>query len=328
MAESPTRTLVCSVLFLDIAGYTKRAVSEQQQMKEELNRLLASALEEVVTRERVILDTGDGAAVTFMGDPEDALFAAIAIRDGAGTLPVRMGINLGPVRLVKDLNGQLNIIGDGINAAQRVMSFAEPGQMLVSRSYYEVVSCLADDYVKMFHKEGARTDKHDRGHEVYSVVESASIPRRPKGAWSPPSRGGGAGMDAFDLSPPEVRTSVGASRQPAQVYDAGGNIVVSGPTRSSVEDELKKLVERGYRALSPAAQMGTRWVASCEHPSVSSSVCKVEELGYTRIVTGPTREAVAAKVEEMVAFGAISVGGVECLNGTWTAVCEAGAGER
>ena len=28
-------------------------------------------------RDRIILDTGDGAAVTFMGDPEDALFAAM-----------------------------------------------------------------------------------------------------------------------------------------------------------------------------------------------------------------------------------------------------------
>ena len=44
-----------------------------------------------------------------------------------GTVPVRLGVNLGPVRLVKDLNGQMNIIGDGINVAQRVMSFSRPG---------------------------------------------------------------------------------------------------------------------------------------------------------------------------------------------------------
>jgi len=43
-------------------------------------------------------------------------------------LQIRVGVNLGPVRLVKDINGQPNIIGDGINVAQRVMSFAEPGR--------------------------------------------------------------------------------------------------------------------------------------------------------------------------------------------------------
>src|SRR3982750_3430900 len=172
--ESSGRTLVCSVLFLDIVEYSKKPVSEQLALKQEFNRLLSKALEQVPQRDRIILDTGDGAAVTFMGDPEDALFAAMAVRDGAGALPVRLGVNLGPVRLVKDLNGQMNIIGDGINVAQRVMSFAAPGQLLVSRSFYEVVSCLSRDYAQLFHHEGARTDKHVREHDVYSVVGTPS----------------------------------------------------------------------------------------------------------------------------------------------------------
>jgi class 3 adenylate cyclase len=176
--ESSGRTLVCSVLFLDIVEYSKKPVSEQLQLKQEFNRALTKSLEQVPPRDRIILDTGDGAAVTFMGDPEDALFAAMAMRDGAGALAVRLGVNLGPVRLVKDLNGQLNIIGDGINVAQRVMSFARPGQLLVSRSFYEVVSCLSRDYANLFHHEGARTDKHVREHDVYSVVGGTPTSRR------------------------------------------------------------------------------------------------------------------------------------------------------
>jgi hypothetical protein len=113
-----------------------------------------------------------------MGDPEDALFASMAMRDLAATAPVRLGVNLGPVRLVKDLNGQMNIIGDGINVAQRVMSFARPGQLLVSRSFYEVVSCLSRDYASLFRHEGSRTDKHVRAHEVYAVVGATPQPRR------------------------------------------------------------------------------------------------------------------------------------------------------
>ena len=91
---------------------------------------------------------------------------------------MRSGVNLGPVRLVKDLNGQMNIIGDGINVAQRVMSFSRPGQLLVSRSFYEVVSCLSRDYANLFHHEGSRTDKHVREHEVYSVVGGTPTARR------------------------------------------------------------------------------------------------------------------------------------------------------
>jgi class 3 adenylate cyclase len=177
--ENSGRTLVCSVLFLDIVEYTKKPVAEQMQLKQAFNKTLAAALEQVAVRDRIILDTGDGAAVTFMGDPEDALFAAMTVRDGAGGVPVRLGVNLGPVRLVKDLNGQMNIIGDGINVAQRVMSFSTPGQLMVSRSFYEVVSCLSRDYANLFRHEGARTDKHVREHDVYSVVGGAPAPRHP-----------------------------------------------------------------------------------------------------------------------------------------------------
>src|SRR5437868_3440376 len=193
--ESSGRTLVCSVLFLDIVEYSKKPVSDQLQLKQEFNRLLSKALEQVPQRDRIILDTGDGAAVTFMGDPEDALFASMAVRDTAGALTVRLGVNLGPVRLVKDLNGQMNIIGDGINVAQRVMSFARPGQLLVSRSFYEVVSCLSRDYLNLFRHEGSRTDKHVREHEVYSVG-GAPAGRRTAQTASEAANGGGGWLDA------------------------------------------------------------------------------------------------------------------------------------
>jgi class 3 adenylate cyclase len=188
--ESSGRTLVCSVLFLDIVEYTKKPVAEQLHLKQAFNRTLAAALDQVAVRDRIILDTGDGAAVTFMGDPEDALFAAMTVRDAAAVVPLRLGINLGPVRLVKDLNGQMNIIGDGINVAQRVMSFATPGQLMVSRSFYEVVSCLSRDYANLFRHEGARTDKHVREHDVYSVV-GAPAPRSPAQRTLPGGAGGG-----------------------------------------------------------------------------------------------------------------------------------------
>jgi class 3 adenylate cyclase len=191
--ESSGRTLVCSVLFLDIVEYSKKPVAEQLHLKQAFNKTLAAALEQVAVRDRIILDTGDGAAVTFMGDPEDALFAAMTVRDGLGTVPVRLGINLGPVRLVKDLNGQMNIIGDGINVAQRVMSFAAPGQLLVSRSFYEVVSCLSRDYANMFRHEGARTDKHVREHEVYAVVDGAPASRSSSAYARSQEAGGAAG---------------------------------------------------------------------------------------------------------------------------------------
>jgi class 3 adenylate cyclase len=190
MTELQNRTLICSVLFIDIVEYSRKAVAEQIALKDRLNTLLSEALRGVALNDRIILDTGDGAAISFIGDPEDALFVATALRDAIQAQPnsplaTRMGINLGPVRLVKDINGRPNVIGDGINVAQRVMTFADPGQVLVSRSYYEVVSRLSEETSKLFSYEGARTDKHIREHEVYAVG-AVQPPRRrtePEADW-------------------------------------------------------------------------------------------------------------------------------------------------
>ena len=186
MAESHNRTLICSVLFIDIVEYSRKPVVEQIALKDRFNELLSSALRDVAVNDRIILDTGDGAAISFIGDPEDALFVAADLRDVIAKeseaidleLGTRMGVNLGPVRLVRDINGQPNIIGDGINVAQRVMSFAKPGQILVSRSYYEVVSRLSEESSKIFIYEGSRTDKHIREHEVYGVGDVSALRKR------------------------------------------------------------------------------------------------------------------------------------------------------
>ena len=90
---------------------------------------------------------------------------------------LRIGINLGPVKLVNDVNGHPSMIGDGINAAQRIMGFAEPGQIVVSRSYHDVVSRLSENYATLFSHGGARTDKHLREHDIYLVGESGDAYR-------------------------------------------------------------------------------------------------------------------------------------------------------
>src|SRR5205807_920044 len=150
--------------------------------KERFNKYLAEAIRDVPEIGRVILDTGDGAALCFLGDPEAAMFSALKLRtaflhdviEQQPGLLVRIGINLGPVKLVRDINGNLNAIGDGINVAQRVMNFASENQVLVSRSYYEVVSCLSDSYNALFRYEGVRSDKHVREHSVYELIAPGS----------------------------------------------------------------------------------------------------------------------------------------------------------
>jgi len=168
---------MCTVLFLDIVEYSKKGVSEQLTIRGQFNTRIAAAIQDVAVNDRIILDTGDGVAINFLGDPEDALFVGMNLSQAFASadeprVDVRIGINLGPVRLVRDVNGQPNIIGDGINVAERVMSFARPGQVLVSRTYYDVVTRISDDYAQLFAYQGSRTDKHVREHEIYEVATS------------------------------------------------------------------------------------------------------------------------------------------------------------
>jgi class 3 adenylate cyclase len=179
--DRTSRTFVCAVLFLDIVEYSKKPVSEQLKIKEKLTARISQAIRDIPVDNRIILDTGEGVAVNFLDDPEEALFVALELSQGVDSAPhseprveLRIGVNFGPVRLVQDGNGQPNIIGDGISVAERVMSFARSGQVLVSRSYYEVITGRCEDYARLFAYQGSRTDKHVREHEIYEVAGSGS----------------------------------------------------------------------------------------------------------------------------------------------------------
>jgi len=193
MSERLNKTSICSVVFLDIVNQSKKPVAEQIRDKDLFNSFINEAIKDVAQNDRILLDTGDGAAIALLGAPEEALFVAMTIRDSIMTfnkesehkLFVRTGINLGPVRVVSDINGRPNILGDGINVAERVMSFAESNQILVSRSYYEITSRLTEEITGMFSYFGIRQDKHVREHEVYSIRSSEEEPFAPESQAAP-----------------------------------------------------------------------------------------------------------------------------------------------
>jgi hypothetical protein len=224
-------------------------------------------------------------------------------------MPVRMGINLGPVSLMRDINGSDNVIGDGINVAQRIMSFAPRGELLVSRSFYEVVSLLSGDYAAMFKGEGTRLDKHRRSHDVYSIGQSVRVARRVAEAQS---------RAKTQQRHQSAYTVIG--RTPAQVFDAGTHYMVSGYNEASVREAVQKLAVRGGKLISEVSKVGAKWLASVENPRAAGA--KVEEFGFKRVVSAPTRDAVDAKLRELLEMGATLVQQAELADGVWTAVCE------
>jgi class 3 adenylate cyclase len=205
------RTFICSVVFVDIVEYSKKTVAKQVAQRGWFNGMLAEALQGISQEDRIVIDAGDGAAICLLGDPEEAVFITNALRVAIAEhaypeFALRMGINLGPVKMAKDIHGQPNIIGDGINVAQRVMSFAQPNQILVSRSYYDIVSRISDEYERLFRYQGEHKDKHVRSHQVYEVMvrgpgEASSAPPTVELAPAPRPADGldGALVDALGI---------------------------------------------------------------------------------------------------------------------------------
>src|SRR4030095_10389136 len=85
----------------------------------------------------ICLPTGDGMALAFFTTPDAPLRCAIEISrilQSLANLPVRMGINSGPVDEIMDVNERSNLAGRRITMAQRVMDCGDAGHILLSKS--------------------------------------------------------------------------------------------------------------------------------------------------------------------------------------------------
>ncbi|MFN4361679.1 MAG: protein kinase domain-containing protein [Hylemonella sp.] len=174
--DTTRKNVLGTIMFLDLVGYSKRSVDQQVAIKTQFNELVSRAIDGVDASSRIMLDTGDGAAICFLGDPEEALVSARLLRDLLRQkyhqkLSLRVGLHLGPVRMLRDLNDRVNVVGDGINVAQRIMDFSTANQIMVSRAYFDVISRISDGADSLFEFLGERYDKHQRAHEIYQLLD-------------------------------------------------------------------------------------------------------------------------------------------------------------
>ena len=67
MNDRAVRTTLCSVVFADLVGYSMRSAAEQIAAKNRFNTCLAESLTDIAVKDRIVLDTGDGAALGLLG---------------------------------------------------------------------------------------------------------------------------------------------------------------------------------------------------------------------------------------------------------------------
>jgi hypothetical protein len=112
-----------------------------------------------------------------------------------------------------------------------------------------------------------------------------------------------------------------SSKKQAQIFDAGTHYIVSGHSESRVQEAVHALALQGCRLISPMTQVGSKWIASVDNPKLAVPAT-VQELGYKCFVSGPTRESVMVKVQDLLERGAVLIRDAELADGVWTAVCE------
>jgi hypothetical protein len=108
---------------------------------------------------------------------------------------------------------------------------------------------------------------------------------------------------------------------PPKVLDAGTHLVVSGFSEPAVRELLAQLEVKGHQRLSAVVQVGNKWIVSVSNPQLDIEA-RVEEFGFKRVITGPTREAVQLKLQDFMDRGSTLVQEPELADGVWIAVCE------
>lgn len=214
MNHEVSSAAACSIVVIEMIGYPDKPVAEQAQMRLRFNQLLGTALAGVRQEARIVLDTADGAAITFIEDPDDALRCAVRVRDaavtaGAAALALRSGIHCGPVMLIGEPGMPPNLAGDGLGVAQRVAGFAGVGKVFASRAFVDALANRYDAYRQLFEPAGVRTDAQLREHEVF-ILPDGPPPDHPD---SPPDDGFASGEPSMSplaglLSRPPLATAL------------------------------------------------------------------------------------------------------------------------
>lgn len=139
-----------TILFADIVAFSKKPTAEQRQLVESLTSEVSAELGGFVNAQPdasqvVALPTGDGLALAFLHTDNQQwnhltiISLALRMHQWAfeqtaklSAVSLRVGVHVGAIELVSDINGRPNVCGDTINYAQRVMDAANPRQILYS----------------------------------------------------------------------------------------------------------------------------------------------------------------------------------------------------
>ncbi|HMK73057.1 MAG TPA: hypothetical protein VK454_06940, partial [Myxococcaceae bacterium] len=254
MRTAGNRTFMGTVVFLDLGQAARSAA--QPELQQRVRDVISRTVGHLPSQDRILLDTGHGAVVCFPGDPEDAVFVAIGIRDSLlqemtafPQLETRLGVNLGPVKVVEQGPGETQLLGEGMHGAEAMLDFAAPTQILVSRSFYELVSSLSEEYRELFHHHGTRRLSGARDVDLYELAPVGGARTMNEPTWpagkTPPAQAGPP------PAPPRAQAPAPAPAPPPAPAPSPGPLAT--PSSGWSPEALADLSTALAKALGPLA---------------------------------------------------------------------------
>jgi len=169
--------------FTDIVAGSNPTIPTKNQVKKiiVLNELLlrTETFSKRDPQTTVALPTGDGYAIGFSDSPEKPIHLAMELhralnrynesQRGLEKLLIRVGIDMGPVYVIKDINNMDNVWGPGIILTRRVMDLAGDMNIFASARIAEDVLKLSSDYKKMLHPIGSYHIKHGEELQLFNI---------------------------------------------------------------------------------------------------------------------------------------------------------------
>jgi class 3 adenylate cyclase len=178
---------MASVLFTDIVGFSRNPLERQIMLLDHLQQIVRGTKEYQHAEKSgglIKLPTGDGMALVFFHDPVAPVRCAIEIQNVLKEhpgLPLRTGIHTGPVFRQSDIKDNINVVGGGINIAQRVMDCGDAGHILVSRAVADVLEELLE-WPRCIQDLGFFEVKHGVRLQIYNITRDGA------GNPAPPSK--------------------------------------------------------------------------------------------------------------------------------------------
>ncbi|MBM3496313.1 MAG: TIR domain-containing protein, partial [Armatimonadetes bacterium] len=256
MTDRPGSAHIAHVLFVDVVGYSRQTTSAQSRTMDRLNAAVqgASAYREACAADAVQpLPTGDGMALVFTHDVIAPARCAVELSRALRQpepLPVRMGIHSGLVQARMDIAGHENLVGEGINTAQRVMDCGHEGHILLSSQYAAWLAHF-DDWAPCVRPLGETEVKHGVRVVLHSLegtgFGSANLPARI-----------GSGQSSIQ----NALTSAAPGPRPRVVVLHRRNLQPDENVLTTVEEQLQAQGHDVY--VDRHARIGVDWARSVE----------------------------------------------------------------